>query len=79
MKIQTDKCKSCYTCEDFCSVDHEIFLDQSSPECIRCLDCTTCAHDAVNSKEQPAAETAPASESDSIPPQPPTNRSYIVK
>ena len=73
MKIQTDKCKSCYNCKDLCPVDHEIFLDQSSPECIRCLDCTDCAFDAVNSKEKPAAEPTPASESESIPPQPPVN------
>jgi ferredoxin-type protein NapH len=74
MKVKVEKCKSCYICKDKCPVDHEIFLDQSSPECIRCLDCTDCAFDAINSKEKPALETEPASETESItPPRPPAN------
>ncbi|MCX7918989.1 MAG: 4Fe-4S binding protein [bacterium] len=70
MRVRAEKCTSCYTCKDLCPVDHEIFRDQSSPECIRCLECTACAHNAVNSKEQPTLESVPAAESESatVPP-----------
>jgi ferredoxin-type protein NapH len=38
------KCDHCDACEKICPVDIKVYEDPNSSECIRCLDCTSCAH-----------------------------------
>ncbi|SLM32735.1 Putative 4Fe-4S ferredoxin (NapH-type), iron-sulfur binding membrane protein. Homology with gene DMR_41050 of RS-1. Named HMP4 in GenBank [Desulfamplus magnetovallimortis] len=40
----SSKCDGCNICRDLCPVDINISMEEDSGECIRCLECTRCAH-----------------------------------
>ncbi len=37
-------CYECDKCREICPVDIKVHEEPNSPECVRCLECTTCAH-----------------------------------
>ena len=37
-------CNKCDKCREVCPVDINVYEEPNSPECIRCLECTSCAH-----------------------------------
>ncbi|MFC1587686.1 4Fe-4S binding protein [Planctomycetota bacterium] len=37
-------CDHCDACQKNCPVDHKVYEDPNSPECVRCLQCTACKH-----------------------------------
>ncbi len=38
------KCDGCHKCQDICPMDLDVAIEANSGECIRCLECTRCAH-----------------------------------
>jgi ferredoxin-type protein NapH len=40
-------CDGCDACQKLCPVDIKVYEDPNSSDCIRCLDCTSCAHVTV--------------------------------
>ena len=51
LKIEVGSgCDGCDACQKLCPVDIKIYENPNSGDCIRCLDCTTCAHVTVGLK-----------------------------
>ena len=46
----SDKCRGCGRCQERCPVDIQVSKNTNSPECIRCLNCTSCKHVSVEVK-----------------------------
>ena len=42
VRLEAFHCNGCDTCRCNCPVDLNVYLDQNSKECIRCLHCTKC-------------------------------------
>ena len=43
-------CTRCNRCQENCPVDHKVYEDPNSGDCIRCLRCTSCRHVTVGSR-----------------------------
>ncbi len=44
-RLEVEKsCTGCGKCRETCPVEISVYEEPNSPECIRCLKCTTCAH-----------------------------------
>jgi polyferredoxin len=49
LRLDRDDCVSCGFCNDSCPVDLEVLSQvETSPECIRCLECTKCPRGAIS-------------------------------
>lgn len=49
-------CSACNRCQTVCPVDIRVYENPNSPECIRCLECTVCAHVSLQKGGQKAAD-----------------------